>query len=94
MPCYDYRDSHGGCNCHNETSQSSVMAGLLCEAMQLYTGVKARPSAKLMAWWEEHQERDKRRRIQKEKELKEKLERKKAVAKLSERERKLLGIKE
>lgn len=95
MPCYDLRDSpeYAREEARNTTNHDSVMAQLLCEAMKLYTGQKENPSVKLKQWWEEHKERDARREEMRRRKLTQQLEKKKALSKLTMREKRLLGVR-
>lgn len=95
MPCRDWGHEE---QARRETHERLDMyARLLCEAMHIiekgrYTGKGSKMSKELAAWWKKHQEDDAQAAREAEKEKKRKEEKKAAYAKMSPRERKLLGL--
>jgi hypothetical protein len=70
MPCYDHRDSPSYIEentvkplreeVEKLRKRNDYLASLLCETGQAFRKGKA-PSAKVLEWWEEHEEFDRKR---------------------------------
>ena len=95
MPCQDWGYE---AQARQETAaRLDMYARLLCEAMHIIEKMgkntaKPKMTKELVAWWKKHQEDDAEAAREAEKEKKRKEEKKAAYAKLSPRERKLLGL--
>jgi hypothetical protein len=96
MPCWD---THGTCESTHEKElwarHDSEVAEFLCQAMQAIDsgGAPVPLPPGVMAWWEEHQDRDRRRAVIALRQAEEAGIRQAALAKLTPYERKLLGLK-
>lgn len=86
MPC---QSDHYGCS-HDETFRElDRVTDMLCTMLK---GHKGQLPANISEWWARHQALDARRKAEKEAAAKEKAEKKAALAKLSPKEKKMLGI--
>lgn len=94
MPCSD-----GGTYCSEDTETKNrldkvtrLLCGLCERAECEARGTLISNDEELAQWWAKHQEEDLRREEQERKEREEKEAKRKALAKLSPRERRLLGL--
>jgi hypothetical protein len=98
MPCYDsrsdYNTNEGYAYLLERFAHNSPVAEMLCTMCKLYLGSPALPELpdNVLAWWAEHQKRDKAKREAESRAKGVKLDRERALAKLTPAERKALGL--
>lgn len=98
MPCYDPGPTEEETRLvyYKEFEHNSELAEMLCELMrriEKVDGHEGHVSQEILAWWRDHQERD-RKRVEKElKEAEEQGAKEAALNKLSQYEKDLLGLK-
>lgn len=95
MPCRDYDD--GLSTYQIQQIKIDTLTRMLCETLTHvdesgYKTILNKRSKEVTQWWNEHQERDRKRRIAEGAELRRKSDKKAALAKLTPQERKLLGL--
>lgn len=95
MPCRDY-STHEGVDYESRRKLDNVTE-MLCSVL---TALSEDPKVsrllqnnkKLRNWWEKHQEQDRRRLADEARELERKRKKQRAISKLTDEERKLLGL--
>lgn len=97
MPCMSY-DDDPGYNVQQWKDKTDKLARIACKAMsELVEQGKADflilRDEEVREWWEAHQEADRKARERRERKEREAQVRKEALAKLTDEEKKLLGIK-
>lgn len=89
MPCQDYRD-----NSYEDTTKIDKLTRMLCYLCGSCQPKLIKDNPELSLWWKEHQEQDRKRIASELAEEERKTLKRVALSKLTNEEKKALGIKE
>lgn len=99
MPCRSYEDDNGSSEINRLEAENNALTRMLCYMCgkhkpepDFFDSNSERVSREVVDWWENHQEEDRKKAAKDKAEREKTKELKKALSKLTEREKILLGL--